>query len=305
VSKDRPRNLPKSVRDRLTAHAREKGEEFQLVLTRYALERLLYRISRSAHGAGFVLKGAMLFALWTEQPHRPTKDLDLLGSGEPAVGRFEQIFREVCGAAVEDDGLVFDPATVRGERIKEDQEYEGLRLTFVATLERARIPLQIDIGFGDAVTPAAVAVAFPTILDFPTPALMAYPRETVVAEKFQAMVALGIANSRMKDFYDLWVLARRFAFDGAPLAAAIRATFERRKTAVPAAAPLALTAAFTDDAAKNAQWQGFVRKSRLPADGTALPEIATALRAFLLPPAEAVRTGAGFARTWTPGGPWD
>ncbi len=304
MSKERPRNIPASVRQRLQTQARTRNEEFQLVLTRYAMERLLYRLTNSPHRDVFVLKGAMLFLLWTGQAHRPTKDLDLLASGEPSQDRFTSIFHDICKQSVEDDGLVFDPDTVNVERIKEDQEYEGWRILTVVTLERARIPLQIDIGFGDAITPAPATVEFPTLLEFPAPVLMAYSRETVVAEKYQAMVSLGIANSRMKDFYDLRVLARDFAFDGRMLSAAIQATFERRKTTLPADVPLALTPKFHDDATKKLQWQGFVKKSKLPATDMGLVEIAAAMREFLLPPTAALVAGVELVKSWQPGGPW-
>jgi predicted nucleotidyltransferase component of viral defense system len=304
VSKDRLRNKAASVRQRLLLQAQAEREEFQFVLIRYALERLLYRLSRSPYRDLFVLKGAMLFRLWSGQLHRPTKDLDLLGRGEHSLARFEQIVRDLCGQTVEDDGLVFDPASVWGEPIRENQQYEGLRIHCLARLEQAKVSLQIDIGFGDAITPAPVIVEFPTLLDFPAPALRAYPRETVVAEKYQAMVALGIANSRMKDFYDLWILARRFTFAGAPLSNAIRATFERRKTPLPTQTPLAWTPAFHDDHAKRQQWQAFVHKSKLLTDGIGLAEIAAILRTFLLPPTAALRAGQPFEKSWPVGGPW-
>jgi predicted nucleotidyltransferase component of viral defense system len=305
MSKDRPRNVAASVRQRLLTQSRAQGEDFQLVLTRYTLERLLYRLSQSPHRDVFVLKGALLFRLWSEQLHRPTKDVDFLGFGELSLPRFEAIFREVCNQAVEDDGLIFDAASVHGEPIREDQEYEGLRIHCVALLERARVTLQIDIGFGDAIVPAAKVVHFPTMLDFPAAELRAYPRETVVAEKYQAMVALGIANSRMKDFYDLWILARQFEFGGKTLSKAIRATFERRKTALPAQPPVAWTPAFFDDSTKQKQWQGFVRKSKLPAENASLAEIAAFLSAFLLPPTTALLVGEEFNSFWPPGGPWE
>jgi predicted nucleotidyltransferase component of viral defense system len=304
VSKHRPRSLPASVRQRLLYQARTNREEFQFVLIRYALERLLYRLSCSPNRDLFVLKGAMLFRLWSGQLHRPTKDLDLLGQGEQSLARFEQIFRELCGQEVEDDGLVFDAASVWGEQIREDQEYEGLRIHCIARLERAKAPLQIDIGFGDAITPPPVAIEFPTLLDFPAPHLRAYPRETVVAEKYQAMVALGIANSRMKDFYDLWFLAHHFDFKGTTLSNAIRATFDRRRTPLPTETPLAWTPAFHDDGAKKQQWRAFGNRSKLSADGIGLSEIAAILRAFLLPPTAALRADESFGKSWPPGGPW-
>ena len=260
MSKDRPRNMAASVRARLTDLARKQGEDLQLVLTLYAIERLLYRLSHTGHAAEFVLKGAMLFRLWADRPHRPTRDLDLLGRGDPSVDRLAAVFWAVCGAVVVDDGLRFDPATVTAGTIKEGQEYEGVRVGCLATLGQARIDLQVDVGFGDAVTPGPVTVQYPGLLDLPVPELAAYPRETVVAEKFQAMVMLGIANSRMKDFFDLWVLARSFAFAGPVLADAIRATFARRKTPVPAAPPLALTSEFGTDKAKVTQWKAFLKK---------------------------------------------
>jgi hypothetical protein len=207
-----------SVRTRLSILAKKNKEDFQFVLTRYAIERLLYRLSKTVHADEFVLKGAMLFQLWTDRAHRPTRDLDLLGRGDPSLDRLTKIFRHVCEVAVEDDGLTFAADEVSVGRIKEDQEYEGVRVGCVARIGRARIDVQVDIGFGDAITPEPEKVQYPGLLDLPVPEVAVYPRETVVAEKFQAMVMLGIANSRMKDFFDLWILARLFTFEGAILA---------------------------------------------------------------------------------------
>jgi predicted nucleotidyltransferase component of viral defense system len=293
-----------SVRQRLMNKAREQKEGFDLVLIRYALERLLYRLSQSPHHDRFVLKGAMLFQIWSGHPHRPTRDLDLLGHGSPDPGRFEDVFRDICEQEVGDDGLKFRADMVRAERMKEDEEYQGLRLKLQAYLATARIPIQIDIGFGDAVTPGADEITYPTLLDFPAPMLKAYPRETVVAEKFQAMVMLGIANSRMKDFFDLRMLARQFEFSGPVLSTAIGATFARRKTALPEQPPLALTSEFTEDRQKLTQWLAFVRKGRLDTEEMALSEIADSLRAFLMPPTLAIASAGGFDMTWSPGGPW-
>lgn len=212
-----PRNIAASVRYRLMTLSRERNEEFQFVLTRYGMERLLYRLSLSPHAGQFILKGATLFQLWTGQPHRSTRDLDLLGYGSPSPERLQAVFRDVCNMAVEDDGLTFITETIQATQIKEDDEYHGIRLRIESRLENARISLQIDIGFGDVITPDAQPATYPTLLDFPAPLLKVYPRETVVAEKFQAMVALGIANSRMKDFYDIWTLALQFEFDGSML----------------------------------------------------------------------------------------
>ncbi len=304
MTKERPRNLAASVRQRLMNLAQTHHEDFQLVLTRYALERLLYRLSQSEHRDVFILKGAMLFQLWGNQPHRPTRDLDLLGRGDNSIPRFERIFREVCDLAVEEDGLTFSAASVRGDMIKAHQEYEGLRLSLGCKLENARIPIQIDIGFGDVVTPAATEVTYPVLLDFPAPVLPVYSRESVVAEKFQAMVMLGIANSRMKDFFDLWILAQRFEFQGSLLCQAIQATFERRHTLVPAEAPIALSSEFTQDRGKQTQWRAFINKGKLEAGGAGLDEVVAVLSGFLMPPARAVAAGKLLEMVWPASGPW-
>jgi hypothetical protein len=304
VSKDRPRNLAASVRHRLTELARKQGEEVHLVLTRYVIERFLYRLSRSERRDDFVLKGATLFQLWAAHPHRPTRDLDLLGKGDTSIEGLVAVFRAVCGLSVEDDGLVFDPPSVRGERIREDQEYEGVRILCAVRLGQAKINLQIDVGFGDAVTPRAVEVEFPAMLGFPAPRLRAYPRQTVVAEKFQAMVALGIGNSRMKDFFDLWVLAHDFPFEGPTVCRGLRATFQRRKTALPDEPPLALTAEFGADPAKVKQWQAFITKGKIDLGGISLEDVCAFLQGFLLPPARALVRKEDFEMAWPAGGPW-
>lgn len=298
------KNLAASVRQRLLNHAREHEEQFQLVLGRYAMERFLYRLDQSTHRDRFVLKGAMLFLVWEGELHRVTRDLDLLGFGAPTVEELERVMRAICSVGVPDDGVVFQSGTVRGTRIREDQEYEGVRITLDAYLGTARIPLQIDVGFGDAITPAPVRETFPVVLNFPAPHPRVYPRETVVAEKFQAMVHLGIGNSRMKDFYDIWFLARTFSFDGARLSAAIRQTFGRRRTDVPAELPLALTEAFAGDPAKRQQWNAFLRKTGLQETTPLLTEVITDLASFLVPPAKAVAMGTDFVLHWSGAGPW-
>jgi len=298
------RDVAASVRQRLLDLSRERGEEFQSVLTRYGMERLLVRLSLSPHGGEFVLKGAMLFTLWTRKPHRATRDLDLLGRGTVDIARLEGVFREICGVAAPADGVLFDATSVRGTRIREDMEYEGVRLRLDARLGQARIAIQVDVGFGDAVTPRARRVSFPTLLDLPAPVVRVYPRETVVAEKFHAIVALGIANTRMKDFFDLWSLAREFEFDGRTLSRAIEATFARRRTPLPAGTPLGLSESFARDPGKATQWTAFVRKGRLLADPPGLPGVVGVVRTFVLPPAAALAAGEPFARVWTAGGPW-
>jgi predicted nucleotidyltransferase component of viral defense system len=299
-----PKNVAASVRSRLLQVAKENGEDFTYVLTRYALERLLVRLASSKHKDAFVLKGAMLFRLWSPQVHRATKDLDLLGSGAPEPERVARLFAEIASAVIDDDGVVFDPSSVKAMRIKEDAEYEGVRANIVARVGSARLELQIDIGFGDAVTPEAIDVEFPTLLPMSAPRLRVYPKETVVAEKLQAMVFLGIANSRMKDFFDVWFLAMNFEFDGRVLARAIQATFERRKTELPKAAPLALTEVFSSDEAKVRQWRAFVSKAAVLPKTVTLDEVITAIGSFVLPPLDAAREALAFQATWKPKGPW-
>jgi hypothetical protein len=302
MKREAPKNLAASVRGRLQNLARRQKADFQFVLTRYGLERLLYRLSRSPYRGEFVLKGAMLFELWSKTPHRATRDVDFLGRGDSSAARFESIFRDVCAAEVAADGLEFLSESVRSEEIRREDEYQGLRIRLEARLERAVIRFHVDIGFGDVITPAATEVEYPTLLDFPAPSLLACPKETVVAEKYQALVMLGLANSRMKDFFDLWAISRDCQFDGAILCRAIRATFERRETALPPETPVALSPAFADDRLKTKQWYAFLQRSRLAE--ARLGDVLAVLRAFLLPPTSALRDGSPFTVFWPAGGPW-
>lgn len=276
----KPRDVGASVRARLLNLARQKGQALDLLLTRYAIERLLHRLSISPHRNRFVLKGAMLMTTWFDDPHRPTRDVDLLGYGDPAPEPMLATFREICAIAL-DDGIAFDVEGLRVELIREELDYGGLRLRTTAQLSGARITVVIDIGFGDAIEPGLEEVELPVLLELPQPKLRVYARETVIAEKFQAMVALGLANSRMKDFYDVWVLRGAYEFDEDRLARAIAATFERRDTALPAEAPEALTTTFSSDLTKQRQWQAFVRD--LGVDVPGLDHVVSDLAAFLLP----------------------
>lgn len=274
--------LAQSVRRRLLNRSRDTGEDYNLLLTRYAIERLLYRLSKSKHADTFVLKGAMLFTVWTGALHRPTRDLDLLGFGEPSEVRLAEVFREVCRQAVEDDGMSFDGDSVTAEPIRAEHAYAGIRLRLAAKLGNARLNVQVEVGFGDVVMPDARTEPFPTLLDLPAPQLRVYTPESVVAEKFEAMVSLGIANSRMKDFYDAWVLLEQFELDDAALAAAIRATFERRRTPIPSSAPVAFTDEFVTDPNKQRQWTAFLRRSGLPLEQK-LGHVVSTLHARLMP----------------------
>ena len=298
-----PKDIAASVRARLLHLAKSRGEDFQLLLTRYANERLLYRLSKSKHAGSFVLKGAALFALWTEKPHRATRDVDLLGFGDPSSDRMRSVLVDVIGTAVDDDGLVFDASSFEIGPIREEQEYGGIRAVLIAHLAAAKIRLQIDIGFGDVITPQAIEVEYPALLEFPAPHLRAYPRETVVAEKLEALVQLGLANSRMKDFYDLTVLSRTFGFDGDLLVRAIRATFGRRKTELPTELPIGLTPAFAADPTKRSQWTAFVRKTGAQ-DAGDLQTVVEQIIEFAGPPLLAAASGTGYAKRWSPGGAW-
>lgn len=279
-------NLGASVRAKLLNQARATGQPFDLILVRFALERLLYRLSISGHAERFVLKGAMLLTTWFDDPARPTRDLDLLGFGDPDPDAMLATFREILSIDV-DDGVLFNPDTLRVDRIREALDYGGVRLRAVADVGGARVPVAIDVGFGDALEPGAELLDYPTLLDQPAPKLRAYARETVIAEKFQAMVALGRANSRMKDFYDIWLLATSFQFENDRLARAIKATFERRETTIPDQLPDALTRDFGEDPAKIQQWEAFKRD--LGADPGSLIDVCATLAAFLGPQAEAAR----------------
>ena len=305
MSKAIPTNTAASVKQRLLNRARAKKEDFNLLLIKYALERVLYRIGQSQHRDVFILKGALLFELWTDQTRRPTRDADFLSQGENTLERFQKIFEEVCELNVADDGLRFDTASVKVGRIKEDQDYEGIRVTFLGYLEKGRLPVQIDIGFGDAITPEPVWTSYPTLLENPSPILLAYPRETVLAEKFEAMVKLGIANTRMKDFHDLNALASLFPFSSPSLSEAIRRTFERRKTPLPQEAlPTALTAEFYNDATKQKQWEAFVSKNKLYIAPITLQEVTDSIQAFVIPVLPSPDSENVPDLKWEPGGPW-
>jgi len=293
-----PRNIGASVRARLLDRARAERSDFQILLTRYALERLLYRLSVSPHRDRFILKGAMLFVTWVADPFRPTRDLDLLGHGDNDAEAIAETFRTICAQAVADDGVTFDVATLTAAPIREEVEYGGVRVRTTATIAGARISIQVDIGFGDAITPAAIHIDYPALLDAPAPQLRAYPVETVVAEKFEALVTLGVANSRLKDFYDLWVISRTFELRRAVLVAAVQRTFERRGTTLPSEIPVGLTDEFAQ--ARAAQWRAFLGRDRMAAAPDAFATTIADLRVFFMP----LVVGLNEELVWPPSGPW-
>jgi hypothetical protein len=238
------KNVAASVRARLSNQAKENRRPFHELLQFYGLERFLYRFSRSQHSNSFLLKGALMLRVWGAPGSRPTRDIDFLGYVDNEIETLEGIVKGICGVEVEDDGLIFDPESVTGEHVKEDADYEGVRIKFTGFLEKSRIPMQFDIAFGDVVHPGAEEKDYPTVLDLPAPRLRVYPRETMVAEKFQALVYLGTLNSRMKDFFDIWLLADQLDFSGPELARAVSKTFANRNTDLDPN-PVALTAGFT------------------------------------------------------------
>ncbi|MBS3907608.1 MAG: nucleotidyl transferase AbiEii/AbiGii toxin family protein [Syntrophaceae bacterium] len=298
-------NTSHSIFQRLLNHARAKGEDFNLLLFRYGVERLLYRLSISPYAEKFILKGASLFLVWKGQNYRVTKDADLLGLGPADADHLIGVFKELCRTASDDvDGIEFMPDTVRATPIREEQHYGGIRVTLEGLLYQARISLQIDIGYGDVVTPGPERIKFPTLLGASPPRLLAYSRYSMVAEKLEAMIRLGIANSRMKDFYDMWLLSRLFEFDGRTLCEAVRNTFNRRSTALPVGLPIAFTDEFRKSSQKLTQWRAFVRNSKpenIPKDfDTVIGEVA----AFLMPVVGAARDDQIIESNWAQGGPW-
>ncbi|MEA2030902.1 MAG: nucleotidyl transferase AbiEii/AbiGii toxin family protein [candidate division Zixibacteria bacterium] len=305
MSKKKSENIDASVRQRLLNLSRERNEDFNLMLTRYAVERFLYRLSKSEHSDKFVLKGAMLTAFWIGEAHRPTRDLDLLGFGNPEAEDLKAIIREICQVEVEKDGLEFDTDSVEIEEIRGNQEYPGQRLRINARLGNAKIRIQVDVGFGDAVTPKAKIISYPVLLDFPAPRIRAYNKETQIAEKLQAMVFLGMANSRMKDFYDIFILSKTSSFDGMTLVKAIKETFKRRGTHIPEDKPLALSGEFANSTDKINQWKAFINRSNLDDFNIDFPQLIQALGAFLLEPLHAAGVEESFNNKWTEHRQWE
>jgi predicted nucleotidyltransferase component of viral defense system len=292
------KNVGASVRARLLQRSRDQRTDFQILLTRYALERLLYRLSRSKHRNRFILKGAMLFVTWVEAPFRPTRDLDLLGYGDNSPEAIGDTFRAILTQPVDDDGVAFDVDGLEVAPIREDLEYGGVRVRTQATIAGARIPIQVDVGFGDAITPGPIEIDYPALLDAPMPHLRAYPIETVVAEKFHALAVRGITNSRLKDYYDLWLIASTFELDRAPLAAAVRQTFARRETALPQEKPTGLSEAYVDTWGD--QWRTFLTRERMAAAPEQLATVVADLERFVLP---LIEEAIGDWR-WKPGTGW-
>lgn len=284
------KDTAKSIHQRLLNLRDNTGEPFNILLIRYGMERLLYRLVISGHSDAFILKGAMLFSLWRNVPGRPTRDIDLMGLGHPSQQHLKQIFTDICHVDAEADGLKFDPDSITTNDIRDDQEYLGVRIRMLAFLGNARIPVQIDVGFGDAVIPQPEKIEYPTLLNLPAPRLNAYLPATVIAEKVNAMVVHGFMFSRMKDFYDIYILLNHMDLNDNLLAEAIKATFERRKVDIPIKLPAAFTPEFLTDGTKSIQWRAFLNRSMLSNFGPSIEDVLEYLKVRIWPILQKAKT---------------
>lgn len=298
------KNMSESVRARLLNIARSTDRNFQELAMRYAVERFLVRLASSAHKDRFILKGAMLYIAWKLDNKRTTMDLDLLGIGSPAPERLADVFRQICEVRTEDDGLFFDKDSITVASIREEAVYDGVRVVIQVALGVMAIRLQVDVGFGDAIVPAAQPSEFPALLGKRGPVIRAYSPETVIAEKFNAIVLLGMANSRMKDYFDIWMLSQNFTVEGAVLREAILNTFARRQTALPDSVPTGLSEEFSGNESKLSQWQGFVKRQRRRETAPSLREAVTVAREFLMPIVASVSGTVPVPILWSPPGGW-
>jgi predicted nucleotidyltransferase component of viral defense system len=295
-------NIAQSVHDRLLNDARQTGRPFNELLQYYAMERFLYRLSVSPHRDRFVLKGGLMLLVWDAPTTRPTRDIDLLGR-VTTPSEIEAAIADMCSQKVEDDGIVFDGGSLQGQEISGQAEYSGVRVRFDGYLGTARVRMQIDVGVGDVVTPPEKKVTYPVLLDFAAPLLKAYPKETVVAEKLEAMVRLGEINSRMQDFFDLWLMARQFPFDGGVLSSAIERTFANRGTEI-TPRPTCLGPDFAGSSSKQTQWSAFVRRNRLEVVPQEFEPVVQAIGVFLHPLLASLSADEAVEVQWPPGGPW-
>jgi len=290
-------NIPASIHQRLLNMARETNRPFNELLQYFAIERFLFRFSQSQYCKQFVLKGAQMLRAWETPLARPTMDIDMLGRVTNTFENLERIVSECCTIEVS-DGVIFEAESVHGEQIVKEARYQGVRVHLRGTLGKIRLNVQVDFGFGDVVVPGPVWIELPELLDLGTPRLLGYTPESSIAEKFQAMVIFDIANTRIKDFYDIWTLARTRKFGGATLAEAIKATFKQRETSLPTEAPVALSNQFSGDMGKQALWKAFLRKGRLDTEGETIETVVSYLRGFLMPPTIAAATDLSFDKQW-------
>jgi len=299
------KNVAISIRQKLLNLAKKQGADFQRTLVRYAIERLLYRLSQHPARDHFILKGAMLFITWPERTFRPTGDLDLLAFGPPDPDSMRRLFLDICGNDGDNDGIIFDPASIVVEVVREDQEYQGVRIVGNALLDRTVIRMQVDVGFGDTTHPAPQRISFPCLLpDMRRPEVLAYPPETVIAEKFEAMVRYGEATSRLKDFYDIWTISKTFPFEKAELAQAIQGTLQQRGTDLASGMPFALTSEFTNLPEKRRMWEGFLRRNSVAVMPPPLEELVSEIRQFLGPVLDSLELPEGAVGLWDPSSGW-
>ena len=297
------KDLAASVHQRLLNKAKESSRPFNELLQHFAIERFIYRLSKSRHADKFILKGALMFSAWSGAPSRPTMDIDFLARIDNSLETVVAAVKDACRRRVAADGVLFDAKTVTAARITEGAEYEGVRVRVHGSLGSARVSLQIDIGFGDVIVPGPRKIAYPALLDFPAAELNGYTMESTIAEKFQAMAKLGVLNSRMKDFYDVWVLSQSFDFEGTVLAEAIEKTFDNRNTPI-TNAPTVFDSSFVQDADKKTQWQAFIRKAKLADAPHSFEDVVTTIRMFLHPLLDELAEQRAFRKIWTAPGPW-
>jgi len=298
------KNIPSSIRAKLQNKAQETQRPFAEVLQYFGMERFLYRFSCSEYANQFILKGALMFTVWNVPERRSTLDIDFLARFDNQITSIEKMVKEVCKIEVIPDGLVFDPETVKGQRIKEDADYEGVRVKFLGFLDRSRVHIQIDIGFNDIIYPRPKFIEYPVILDFPKPHLKGYPAESVVSEKFEAMIKLGLLNSRMKDFYDIWLMMHQFNFDSTKLSDALRKTFAYRKTELPEGKKLFAKEIYDEKSDRQTLWKAFLNKGYIKYAPEKLSAVAKEIEKFLYKPLNAINKAEKFDVGWKASGPW-
>ncbi len=304
MSKEIKKNLAHSIFQLLYNQAKAQNEDFNLLLSRYGMERFLYRLSISRYSDVFILKGASLFLAWRGQNYRVTRDIDLLGLETPDKQELIKAFHHICSIDCKNDGISFDPDSLKVEEIREGQKYDGFRVTLTGFLQKAKIPLQVDIGFGDIITPDPEQIEYPTLLDGAKLILKAYPRYSMLAEKLEAIIALGLANSRMKDFYDICLLSTLFSYDGKILHKAVKNTMQRRGTFAPNFPPFAFTSAFYENVQKQLQWKAFTEKNNPEPKIADLASAVSIISRFLSPILTSLQTEVSFEQVWDPGKGW-
>lgn len=298
------KNIQASVRAQLKNKTKESNCSFSEILQYYAIERFLYRLGCSEYADKFILKGALMFTVWQVPERRTTLDIDFATHFDNKIASIERVIKNVCKLPVVPDGLIYDVETIKGYKIKEDAQYEGVRIKFRAFLERTRITMQIDVGFGDIIYPKAKLINYPVILNFPEPHLKVYSAESVISEKFEAMVKFSLLNSRMKDYYDIWLMMRKFDFKGSKLVEALKRTFQHRKTSLPQGKPLFAEEIYDDRSDRQTLWKAFLRKGEIKNAPEKLGTTAREIEKFLIKPLKAIQKDQDFNEEWKAGKSW-